>query len=310
MLTAANRLVPLLFVLLLAGCSSLLFFPEPGQPLTPRQAFGLDYQDIRLTAGDGVALHAWWLPVRSGRKVQGTLLFLHGNGGNLAWHLGAVAWLPAMGYQVLLLDYRGYGLSQGSPVLPEVYLDIEAAFRWLARRPEVQNRPLVLLGQSLGGALGLHYLAAHPQQRQQLQALVLDGVPARYRPVARHLLGQNALTWALQWPLAGLVTDRDSAVAAIGQMGGLPLLIYHSIDDEVVPFSNALARLGMPAAPRVLQPVRGGHAQTFASPAWRELLLRYLQDPAGFTGIRPLLERPYSFQGKKNSFPERLPGDS
>ena len=277
----ANSLRTLVFVLAglwLAGCSGLLFYPEPGLPITPERA-GLEYRDIELLAADGTRLHAWWLPAKPGVAVRGTVLHLHGNGGNLAWHLGAVHWLPEQGYQVLMLDYRGYGLSAGKPRLPDVYQDIDAAFSWLDQAPEVQGKPLTLLGQSLGGALAVHYLAQDAGRRERLQGLVLDGVPASYRDVARDVLGQSWLTWPLQVPLSWLVPDGDSAIGAIAQLEPLPLQIFHSLDDEVVAFSNG-DRLNRAArSPRRFIETHGGHVQTFAEGTWRQALLAFLDDP-------------------------------
>ncbi|MGP0174796.1 alpha/beta hydrolase [Pseudomonas sp. NCHU5208] len=268
----------LLVSLWLGGCSGLLFYPEPGLPFTPERA-GLDYRDIELRAADGTRLHAWWLPAKPGVAVKGTVLHLHGNGGNLAWHLGGTYWLPEQGYQVLMLDYRGYGLSEGEPRLPAVYQDIDAAFAWLDQAPEAQGKPLTLLGQSLGGALAVHYLAQHPERRSQLQGLVLDGVPASYRDVARDVLSQSWLTWPLQVPLSWLVPDGDRAIASIAQLEPLPLLIFHSLDDEVVAFSNG-ERLNQAArSPRRFIETCGGHVQTFTEDAWRQVLLAFLQDP-------------------------------
>ncbi|WAJ36454.1 alpha/beta hydrolase [Pseudomonas sp. GOM7] len=273
------RALSLLIVSLwLGGCSGLLFYPEPGLPFTPERA-GLEYRDIELRAADGTRLHAWWLPAKPGVAVKGTVLHLHGNGGNLAWHLGGTYWLPEQGYQVLMLDYRGYGLSEGVPRLPAVYQDIDAAFAWLDQAPETQGKPLTLLGQSLGGALAVHYLALHPERRARLHGLVLDGVPASYRDVARDVLSQSWLTWPLQVPLSWLVPDGDSAIASIAQLEPLPLLIFHSLDDEVVAFSNG-ERLNQAArSPRRFIETRGGHVQTFAEDAWRQVLLTFLQDP-------------------------------
>ena len=197
----ASRLLLILFVLLLQGCSALLFYPDPYLPFTPEKA-KLEYRDISLTAADGTRLHAWWLPAKPGVEVKGTVLHLHGNGGNVATHLGGSWWLPAQGYQVLLLDYRGYGRSEGSPSLPALYQDIDAAFAWLDQAPEVQGKPMVLLGQSIGGALAVHYLSEHPERRALLKALVLDGVPASYREVARYSLSNAWITWPLQVPLS------------------------------------------------------------------------------------------------------------
>jgi fermentation-respiration switch protein FrsA (DUF1100 family) len=234
----------------LSGCSSLLFYPEPGQPFTPEKA-KVAWRDVSLTAEDGTRLHGWWLPVKEGVAVKGTVLHLHGNGGNLAWHLGASYWLPEQGYQVLMIDYRGYGLSSGKPGLPEVYQDIAAALDWLDQAPEVEGKPLVLLGQSLGGAMAIHYLAQHPQQAQRFQALVFDGVPASYRAVGRFALSTSWLTWPLQVPLSWLVPDGDSAIHSIGQLKTPPKLFFHSIDDALVPLDNGI-RLYQTAPPRLI----------------------------------------------------------
>lgn len=275
----------------LAGCSTWLFYPESEVPITPVQA-GLEFTDLNLTAADGTGLNAWWLPAKSQVPVKGTLLYLHGNGGNLAWHLGAVAWLPAAGWQVLMLDYRGYGHSQGSPSLPAVYQDIDAAFAWLKRSPQVAGKPLAVLGQSLGGALAVRYLAEQPQRRGELSALVLDGAPASYRSVARHMLAQSALTWAFQWPLSWLMPEHQSALYAAPKLGGVPLLIFHSMDDSVVPLANGLSLYQAAPPPRMFQLTRGPHVQTFNEPLWRSLLLKFLEDPQKLSGLRRLAELP------------------
>jgi len=283
----------LLAALLMSGCSELLFYPESGLPLTPQDA-GLAYRDVQLSAADGTRLHGWWLPVKAGVPVKGTVLHLHGNGGNLAWHLAGSYWLPEQGYQVLMLDYRGYGASEGEPSLPAVYADIEAAFSWLQQSPEVQGKPLVLLGQSLGGAMAVHYLAEHPRTRSRLQALVLDGAPASYRQVARNVLGNAWLTWPLQVPLSWVVPDGDSAQFAMSRLDGLPVLIFQSIDDQVVPLENGISLYQKAPPPRVLQLTRGVHGETFNVPAWREVMLSYLQDPKSFYSLRRLAEVPES----------------
>ncbi|AXA55493.1 alpha/beta hydrolase [Pseudomonas thivervalensis] len=278
-------------LLALSGCSSLLFYPERGLPFTPERA-KLEYRDVTLTTADGLKLRGWWLPVKPGVVVKGTVLHLHGNGGNLAWHLGGSWWLPEQGYQVLMVDYRGYGVSEGEPSLPAIYQDIDAAFQWLDQSPDVQGKPLVLLGQSLGGALAVHYLVEHPQRQQQLKALVLDGVPASYRDVGRFALSTSWLTWPLQVPLSWLVPDGDSAISSVAQLTGVPKLIYHSLDDPIVPLSNGIRLYQAAPPPRVLQLTRGGHVQTFADPTWRTVMLRYLDDPRHFDGLRRLGEVP------------------
>ncbi len=277
--------------LALAGCSSLLFYPEPGQPFTPEVA-GLAWQPVRLRTADGVALQAWWLPAKAGVAVKGTVLHLHGNGGNLARHLGGSWWLPAEGYQVLMLDYRGYGLSAGTPRLPDLYLDVRAALDWLKHDPRVGKSPMVLLGQSLGGALAIHYLASHPVEAARFKALVFDGAPASYRQVGRFALSKSWLTWPLQVPLSWFVPDGDSALGAAPALEKTPKLVFQSLDDTVVPPENGIALYKALPPPRVLQLTRGGHVQTFADPTYRQVMLRFLEDPQHFNGIRRLGEIP------------------
>ena len=281
----------LILFLSLTGCSSMLFYPERGLPFTPDKA-RLEYRDVNLVTADGTRLHGWWLPAKAGVPVKGTVLHLHGNGGNLSWHLGGSWWLPEQGYQVLMLDYRGYGRSEGEPALPAIYQDIQAAFDWLDQAPEVQGKPLVVLGQSIGGALAVHYLAEHPQQRANLKALILDGTPASYRDVARYALGTSWLTWPLKTPLSWLIPDGESAINGLSRLAGTPMLIFQSMDDTLVPLDNGVRLYQAAPPPRVLQLTRGGHVQTFADSTWRQVMLRYLEDPQHFNGLRRLAEVP------------------
>ena len=284
-------LITVLLLMALTGCSQLLFYPERDVPLTPEKA-QLAWRDVTLTAADGTRLNAWFLPAQAGVAVKGTVLHLHGNGGNMAWHLGGSAWLPEQGYQVLMLDYRGYGKSEGEPSLPAIYQDIDAVFAWLKQAPEVQGKPLVVLGQSIGGALGVHYLAGHPAQRGQIKALILDGVPASYREVARYTLGTSWLLWAIKRPLSWVIPDGDSAINGIVQLKGTPMLIFQSLDDAQVPLHNGISLYQEAASPRVLQLTRGPHVQTFADPTWRQVMISYLDDPQHFNGLRRLAQIP------------------
>ncbi|UFH48520.1 alpha/beta hydrolase [Pseudomonas sp. KNUC1026] len=278
-------------LLALVGCSGLLFYPERQVPITPNAA-KLAWEPVALTTADGLRLSGWWLPAKSGVPVKGTVLHLHGNGGNLAWHLGGVAWLPAEGYQVLMFDYRGYGESQGKPSLPAIYQDIDAAMNWLDARPEAQGPPRVLLGQSLGGAMAVHYLATHPEQRKRFTALVLDDTPASYRGAARTALASAWATWPLQVPLSWVIPDGDSAVNSAAQLADLPKLVFQSLDDPIVPLHNGIELYKALPPPRALQLTRGAHVQTFADPTWRQVMLAFLHDPQHFDGIRRLGEIP------------------
>jgi fermentation-respiration switch protein FrsA (DUF1100 family) len=268
----------LLLLSLLSGCSGLLFYPGRQLVRTPAE-LGLRYRDVQLQASDGTALHGWWLEARD--EARGTVFFLHGNAENISTHIGSVAWLPAQGYQVLLLDYRGYGRSGGKPRIPAVFQDIEAGFAWLAEAPEVRDQPLFLLGQSLGAALGGYVVATQPEIRERLAGVVLDAGIARYDWIARDVAARSWLTWPLQWPIGWSMPDGCDLLDVIADISPVPLLLIHGTEDAIVPFRHGEALFAAAREPKVFLSYDGPHIGAFLEAENRHYLLDFLLAPAG-----------------------------
>lgn len=268
-----RRLCLLLTSLLLAGCTGVFF--QPMQPwLRTPATVGLDYEDLRLPTSDGLTLSAWFLPART--PAKGTILFLHGNAQNISTHLGSVYWLPERGFNVLLLDYRGYGASQGQPSVPGAQQDIDSAMRHLVARPDIDPRRIVVLAQSLGGALGLHYLA-HSGYRQHLRGAVIDSAFTGYRDIAGEKLRASWLTWPLSWPLSLTVTDDYRPLAAAPRIAPIPLLFLHGDRDEVIPVQHAQRLFEAAREPKSLWIVEGAaHIQALDQPLVRDRLVTWL----------------------------------
>lgn len=146
--------------------SSLVFYPEIDHQVTatPKVA-GLQYEDIRLQTSDGIDLQGWYVPAPQSR---GTVLFLHGNAGNISHRIDSVAMFHRLGYSTLIFDYRGYGNSGGKPSEQGTYRDAEAAWRYLNDQQHIPSCRIVLFGESLGGAVAA-WLAA----REKPAALVI-----------------------------------------------------------------------------------------------------------------------------------------
>jgi len=245
-------------LLLLQACTAAFFQPMRPMVLTPAR-IGLAYEDVYFNAADGTRLHAWYLP--AGGETKGTLLFLHGNAQNISTHIASVYWLPARGYGVLLLDYRGYGESAGSPSLSGALQDGEAALDWLAARPEVRARGMVVFGQSLGGSLAVD-VVAHSQHRSQIRGLIIDSAFSSFRRMAREVLGRWWVSWAFQWPLSFAVSDGDDPIDNIAAVSPIPVLIMHSDQDQVVPVAHARALYAAARPPKTLWLLPdGGHIQ-------------------------------------------------
>ncbi|MDP1956786.1 MAG: alpha/beta fold hydrolase, partial [Rhodocyclaceae bacterium] len=130
---------------------SLVYYPEIGREIaaTPREA-GLLYEDVKLVTTDGVDLHGWFVAASDPR---GTVLFLHGNAGNISHRLDSLRMFQRLGYSTLIVDYRGYGNSAGKPTEQGTYLDAAAAWDYLTQTRNIPAASIVLFGESLGGAV-------------------------------------------------------------------------------------------------------------------------------------------------------------
>ena len=268
----------LLGAALLTGCTQLFF-----QPLRPHlhapSELGVSHQDVYFDTRDGVRLHGWFLPAQG--AARGTVLFFHGNAENISTHIASVYWLPAQGYNVLLPDYRGYGLSAGTPTLAGLLEDIDSTVRYALTRPDVDPTRLVILGQSLGGALATDYVA-RSEYRANIRALVVDSAFSSFRGITREKLSAFWLTWPLAWPLGLTIDDDHSAIKSVARVSPIPLLVIHGEDDGIVPPEHGQRLYDVAQAPKELWRVpAAGHIQALRLPAYRARFVRYLNERMG-----------------------------
>src|SRR6185295_2313524 len=137
----------------------LLFYPVRAYATTP-SALGLPFEDVVLEAEDGIRLHGWLIPGEG--KVSVTLLLFHGNAENIGGCLDLAALTRPAGYDLLLVDYRGYGESTGRPTESGLYRDGRAAMAYLRSRRPDDARRIVVWGRSIGAAVAIEIAASDP----------------------------------------------------------------------------------------------------------------------------------------------------
>jgi alpha-beta hydrolase superfamily lysophospholipase len=216
-------------MLMIMGCTRIFFFPSPERVITPKD-IGLSYTQHEIRSSDGTSLITWFLPAQN--ETRGVILYLHGNAQNISYHLSQVAWLPEQGFSVLLLDYRGYGGSEGSPSVPGALQDITAALDLLVSL-NTTNKPVWILGQSLGGALATAALASSPL-KNQIQGLILDSAPSDYRFIVRDTLQRSFFTYLFAYPLSYFVDNEAAPRSLIAQIAPVSVLIIHGTEDTIV----------------------------------------------------------------------------
>jgi len=244
----------------LSACSKLLFFPYKQHFLTPEN-LGLAYQDVTLSTEDNINIHGWLLPAQG--KMKGSIYFLHGNAENISTHIESVWWLPAKGYQVFMIDYRGFGKSEGEPGLPEIFLDINAGFQWLLQHSK--NKPVFLLGQSIGASLGIYFVATNPDTQQHLSAVISDSAFTDYYEIVRHAAASTWPTWPFQHLAARSMDYPYNPIEVIDQISPIPLLLIHGENDSIIPVDHCSLLFAKAGHPKKMLKTDGNHIQTFAN---------------------------------------------
>ncbi|HBS42460.1 MAG TPA: alpha/beta hydrolase [Oceanospirillales bacterium] len=266
-----------LTVLILSGCTSLtrLYFqPQTVWVQTPERA-GIEYRDVWLTAADGTQLHAWLLlPSAPADEPHSVVLYLHGNGENISTHTRSVFWLAQAGYPVLALDYRGYGASQGVSLMPSVLQDVVAAADWL--RTAYPGQQLVVLGQSMGAALAVDFVAPYGAHFR-VDLLIADAPFSGFRSIAADMLQRSWIGYLLS-PLTLLIPTRWDPVDAAVDIR-VPTLILHSPDDRIIPqLQGRTLAAAVPEPYRCFVSTQGPHIATFHYPQYREIAAQFIRN--------------------------------
>lgn len=230
---------------------AVLFQPSSGVDIVPAD-IGVPASEVRLRAEDGVWIHAFDVPsLTSDQPADRAILFLHGNAGNASHRLPNVAQLAALGVRVLLIDYRGYGLSEGRATIDGVLLDAQAGLAHLVDSGLPEER-IVLFGRSLGGAVAVQLARKRP-----LGGVILESTFSSMRDVARSAFGP------FLGPLAGwLAGEHLDSVAAIRELR-CPLLAFHGDADRIVPYHLGVTLFEAAPEPKQFEKIAGaGHNDT------------------------------------------------
>jgi uncharacterized protein len=235
----------LLVVLVYLAQERLMYLPMATLVTTPA-AHGMPYEDVHLTAADGVRLHGWFIPVP---EPRGVLLFFHGNAGNISHRMESIRIFRRLGLSVFIIDYRGYGQSGGRPGEAGIRKDARAAWAYLRESRRIPARDIVIFGRSLGAAV-----AAELAVGRQPGGVILE---SPFTSAAD--LASEVYPWL---PVRTLLRHHYDVLDILPRVTA-PLLIAHSRHDEIVSFDHALRLMEVAHEGTVLMEMEGGHNDGF-----------------------------------------------
>lgn len=211
---------------------------EPG-------VLGRPVEAVWLTTHDGVRLSAWFFPAAAkSPRHHLAVLHCHGNGGNISHRLDVANALLATGVNVLLFDYRGYGLSSGRPNEEGTYLDAQAGYAWLRERGFAPTN-IIAFGESLGGGVATELGAREP-----LGGLVLQSTFTSIPDIGAELFPWLPVRW-----LASIHYDTCAKLPRIH----VPVLVMHSRADTLIPFAHAERNFAVANEPKLFHEIAGNH---------------------------------------------------
>lgn len=222
-----------------------LYLPDRRMVATPKAA-GLDYEEVTFVAEDGRLLHGWWIPHPNAR---GTVIHCQGNAGNRGGRLWVAADLHRLRVNVFLFDYRGYGESRGWPTEQGTYRDARAAYEVVrARYADSDNPPVIVHGQSLGGAVAIQLACDKP-----VRGLIAESTFSSTVDIGEALYPMLPVRWFCHY--------RYDSAAKVGRLT-MPKLFAHSRTDDLIPFELGQRLFAAAAEPKQFCEMTGGHNDT------------------------------------------------
>ncbi len=225
--------------------SHYVYYPERVLSADPG-SIGLDFESVSFETTDRVKLSGWFVPSES---ASGVILFCHGNAGNISHRLESIQIFHRLGLDVFIFDYRGYGQSEGKPTEQGTYKDAEAAWWYLIEERQVNPEELIVFGRSLGGGV-----ASWLAQSYTPGVLILESTFTSLPDVAT--------TVYPYLPVRLLLRFEYNTAEYLGGVN-CPVLIVHSRDDEIMPFSHGCQLFEMAKEPRRFLEITGTHNEGF-----------------------------------------------
>ncbi|KAL8856625.1 MAG: hypothetical protein Q9178_006781 [Gyalolechia marmorata] len=260
--------------------------PRPNQ-------FGIsDYEDLRITTPDGETLSAFFIRPSNKRQARKlTILMFHGNAGNIGHRVPIAKVLEEqVGCNVFMLEYRGYGLSTGTPDEDGINIDAQTAIDYIRNQEETKDNKIIVYGESIGGACAIRLVASN-QDAGDIAGLILINTFTSIRKMIPSVIPPARF-------IAGLCHQHWNSEEVLPQITKVPIIFMSSLRDEIVPPTHMTQLFSVCRAPKKIWRAfpKAMHNEIIAEPYFFDFVAEFLQDVLGGPKMKPLRRQQFPVQ--------------
>lgn len=219
----------------------MVFVPTRNSVMTPDE-FGIKFEEVSLRVSEQDSIHGWYFPVDSSAP---TILFCYGNAGNKSRRMISIQFFIEQGLNLVIFDYRGYGQSDGKPGETNCYDDVERVYRWLVDEKKISPKKIIIFGRSLGGAIAIE-LATRVECAGLIVESSFTSIPDMSRLMFPYMFTDQ------------LTKNKFDSIKKIKSVE-CPLLVTHSVEDDLIPFSMGRKLFEQGAEPKMFFELTGRH---------------------------------------------------
>jgi len=224
---------------------TFLYKPVRDVLYTPEE-LDIEFEDVSLETADNVKLNGWFIPAQNARF---TILFCHGNGGNIMHRLDTINIFYELGLNCFIFDYRGYGKSEGTACEEGTYIDAKTAYDWLTEKKKIKPKNIIIFGRSLGGSIAANLAAKVPAG-----ALVVESAFTSYVDIGKKFYPYMPVKW-----FARFNYDTLGHIKKVN----CPVMVIHSPNDELIDFEFGQELFDAAGEPKKFVEIYGGHNDAF-----------------------------------------------
>jgi hypothetical protein len=269
--------------------SRLIFVPSAVIEKTP-EFFNLKYEEVWLPvttkSGRVERIHGWWMPSPRERQTSGAkekvLLYLHGNGINIGANVDHAHRFYQLGFSVLLIDYRGYGLSDGGfPTEASVYEDAAVAWNYLVQQRQISPDRIFIYGHSLGGAVAIDLAVKHPEAAGLM-------IESSFTSIREMVDLQKIYSF---FPIDLILQNRFDSIQKVRSLQ-MPVIFFHGTIDPLIPFQMSERLFAAAPKPKQLILIPGArhnNVAEFAGDKYLQAVRQFVERVEGDRAKRKLI---------------------